>query len=115
MDVTRTRRGPALAATALGCITLVGYVALLAGEGDSPWRFPPLGFVLAITGATAAAALGAAGIAHRTVALRTAAALFGATGLLGIFSIGLPLIVAAALAASASSDASRGGRAAPRN
>jgi hypothetical protein len=107
-DVPRDgARRPALAAAVLGALTLAGYVALLIAEGDSPLRFPPLAFVLAIGGATAAAVAGGVGRAHRTLALGTSAVLFGATGLVGIFSIGLPLVVAAALAASAMGGAGR--------
>jgi len=93
--VTRGRvDGWALAATVLAVVTAVGYLALLREQDGEPalWflALVVLGAVGAGTGAVRSAP-------HRRATLAVAAVLLGACGLLGILTIGMPLLVASVL------------------
>jgi hypothetical protein len=81
-------------AGAITVATTIGYVRLIRGQGDNP-----LWWVLAgLAGAAALAIYGSLPQAsHRTGALTLAGIDLAAFGVLGIFSIGLPLLVAAGL------------------
>lgn len=94
------RRVDATAAVAatLGLIMIVVYAWLLAAEGDTP----VLWYLVALVVATVLTGYGALLTApRRRTALITAGVLMVVLGLLGIFSIGAPILIAGVLALAA--------------
>jgi hypothetical protein len=105
MDQKNRRRGTtaALLATAAAATTDVAYVALILTQGATPPQPGIVPFVIGYIAAIGAASLVAMRFvslgrlpAARTVFL-SAAAGSAALGFIGIFSIGLPLLITAAL------------------
>ncbi|HVL26544.1 MAG TPA: hypothetical protein VM390_00235 [Acidimicrobiales bacterium] len=85
----------AIAAAVVAAVMLVVYLVIAASEGDNPWAGVGL-FAAILTVAAVSAAVGALlpyG-ARRTALLSVAALLLVGVGVLGIFTIGLPLLVA---------------------
>ncbi len=108
------RRPSVLGLVAAGIAVVVdaGYVAILVaeGEGDALW-------LACLIGIGALAALGGSLAARADVRiglLAVAALVLVGVGILGLFSIGLPLLVAAALAAAGCAS-TVGGRPPPRS
>ena len=99
----------AVVAAALALVMAVVYLAIMRGESDDPvlWFLAMLilGAVGAGYGATRAAP-------HRTAALVGAGVLLTAAGVLGILSIGLPILVAGVLSLIAAAASTRQGTAA---
>jgi len=99
---TSRRRGRywALAAGGIGFAMTVVYVALIISQGDAEWA-PVALFVaamaLASTSALTAEAISDVETGRRFLVFSTL--MFAVVGMLGIFTIGLPFLVAAALAA----------------
>lgn len=96
------RNLPALVAAALAAATDVAYLAIVRAERTA-WISARVAFVAGFIGLAAALALlGAAGDPRRrTLALGAASGMLLSAGLVGIFSIGLPLLLAALPAARA--------------
>jgi len=86
------------AAVVLALAGLVGYLWVIADqEGD-----PAVWFVVALAVGAVAAAYGAAtALPHRRVALAVGAVLLVSMGLLGILTIGLPILVAGVVCVAA--------------
>ena len=97
--MTGRHRAWAVAAAVLGFATLAAYVAVIVGEGDNDLA-PVVGFGAAIAAGSGGALFAALTTSATAAAwsLRLAIVLLGAIGVLGIFSIGVPLLVAATLA-----------------
>lgn len=88
----------AAAAAALGLVMIAVYLWLLGNEGDPPVVW----YLIALTAATLLAAYGAVRAApRRRIALIVAGAVMVVLGLLGIFSIGSPILIAGVLALAA--------------
>jgi hypothetical protein len=86
---------PAVASAAITLIMIVVYLGLIARQGDDPAAW----FVAGLAVAAVLAGYGAVGRARgRRPALLAAGALLLVLGLLGILSIGLPIIAAGVLA-----------------
>lgn len=94
----------ALIASLVGAIAGVGYLWLVAQQGDGPvvWFLAGLvvSVLLAVYGAATAVPL-------RTAALMVSGAVLVVLGFLGIFSVGLPILVAGALALTAAARSRR--------
>lgn len=97
-------------ATAVSCLTLAGYFSILLDQRESDWDR-----VAAVTALIVVAAVGTfvgglvlRGGRSRTATLTAAAAVFFVLGMVGIFSIGLPLLVAGGLAVAAAARSGAG-------
>jgi hypothetical protein len=97
----RRRRGRlwALAAGGIGVAVTFAYIGIIVSQGDTPWvpmTFFALAMALASTAALAAELISNVVTGRRLLVFSTV--VFGVVGMLGIFTIGVPLLVAAALA-----------------
>ena len=99
---TRRRRGRlwALAAGGIGLAVTFVYIGIIVSQGDTPWvpvTLFALVMALASTAALAAELISNAATGRQLLVVSTV--MFAVVGMLGIFTIGMPLLVAAALAA----------------
>lgn len=85
---------PAGVAAAAGVIG-IGYVALMDAQGDSPRMWYLSGLLLA---AALAAYASVRSVPRRVEAITVSGAVLVALGILGMFSIGLPILVAGVVA-----------------
>ncbi len=98
MPRARLDLGAAIAAV-LALAGLVAYLVVIAEQGDEG---PAVWFVVGLVAGIAAAAYGAVVAApRRRAALLGAGIVLGVLGLLGILTIGLPILLAGALALGA--------------
>jgi hypothetical protein len=85
-----------LIAVAIGVVTLGGYLSILAAEGDdSVAEVAP--FVALMGGGVGLAAANLVALGGRPVLYLLPGLVLGCVGFLGLFSIGLPLVVAGVL------------------
>ena len=115
MERSRVRfPGPLLAMVAvLTASAAIGYVRLLAEQGDWPALDPRQAFVLAVLIACSVGSIAAAFARSPVLRAAWAAASAGALlplGVLALFSVGLPLICAGGIAVIAWLGAARDGR-----
>jgi hypothetical protein len=94
----------AAVAALLAAVMAVAYVALMAEQSDQPAMW----FLGLLIMATALSGYGAdRNAAHRRTALVSAAVVLAALGVLGILSIGLPILIAGLLCGVAAARADR--------
>ncbi len=97
------RSTPGLLGATIALLVDGGYIAVIVSEGNDPVVGVVLVFALLIGGAGLAAGIGSVRRQPhvRTALLWPATAILLAIGLLAVFSVGLPLLVAGGLTATA--------------
>lgn len=98
----------ALSSGIIGLVATVLYIGIIVGEGDnSPLAIAP--WVLVMSAAVICAFYGSLGPRESLIrpSLQISTVIFGLIGILGIFTIGLPFLIAAVCSAIALTRSSR--------